>query len=176
MGFTFFPVVNAAQLTAGGDTTPLAEPGVIQAYRYSDGQWCLAQYVRIGAATVDSGMCLVPNSATLIQYGVMKAGTGQRGGPLGGIALATIGSLKYGWMAIQGYVGSALLSNTTASGDALIIGGSGSGQLSNYQATDFFVASDPFVNSSGFVVVAVAKDAVASGAYSSVQLAGCWGV
>jgi hypothetical protein len=176
MGFTFFPILNGAALKAGGDTDPLAEPGVIQAYKYSDGQWCLAQYIQLGAATVDSGMCLVPNDATLKQWSVKKAGTGNRGGPLAGIALATIASAKYGWMAIQGYVGSALLSNTTASNDNLIIGASASAQLSNAAATDFFTASSPFVDSSGFVIVAKAKDAVASGAYSSIQLCGCWGV
>lgn len=176
MGFTFFPVMNGAALVAGGDHDPLAEPGVIQAYRYSDGQWCLAQYVQLGAATCDSGMCLVPNDATLKQWSVKKAGTAQKGGPLAGIALATLTSAHYGWMAIQGYVGSVILSNTTASNDNLVIGGSASGQLSNNLATDFFTASGPFADQSGFIVVAKAKDAVASGAYSSVQLCGMWGV
>jgi len=177
MGFTFFPVVNGAQLVAGGDAEAVgAEPGVIQAYKYSDGQWCLAQYIRMAAGTVDSGMCVVPNDATLVQYSVKKAGTAQVGMPIAGIALATIASLRYGWIAIQGYVGSVLLSNTTASNGNLILGGSSSGVLTSDSCTDFFTGSAPFVSHSGYVVVARAKDLVASGAYSSIQLCGCWGV
>ncbi len=174
MGFTFFPVVNGAQVTIGGDSTAKAEPGVIQAYKWGNDQWCLAQYVQNGnVAVIDAGYVAVCNTATLKQWSVMKAGSSQEGLPMAGIALATIGSQKYGWIVIQGYHGSAMCA-TTASGECLSIGASVSAQLTNNLSSSWYLGTAK--SGSAVVPVAIAKYDVAVTGYASVQLIGCWGV
>ncbi len=174
MSFTFFPVVNGATVKAGGDSEAKAEPGAIYAYRWSDGQWCLVQYVQNGnVAALNAGYVAIPNDATLKQYSVMKAGTSQKACPIAGIALATIASQYFGWMVIQGFHASAVVA-TTAAGEYLCVGGSVSAQLSNNISSSWFHGTD--VNASGCAVVAVAKEAVTATTTASIQLIGMWGV
>jgi hypothetical protein len=162
-------------LVAGGDTDAKAEPGCVQMYRYSDGQLCMAQYVQNGnRVAIDAGNVTVHNDATLKAWSVMKASLLNHGMPMAGIALATIASQKYGWIAIRGYVGSALTENVGTAMVPLYISLTTEGYLtdlpSRYLAATA-VASDL---SSGMRAVAIARSTTAG--LASVSIIGCWGV
>ena len=136
MGVNSFPVVSGAQITAN-DTTSKMEPGTIMAVRTQTDQWSLVEYVQLDNNGVSQGEALVTNFATLKQYSVAKAATTDAGVPMRGIAAATIASQRFGFMYIGGYVEKADISQTVASGEYLMIGGSTAGKLSNDAASVF---------------------------------------
>lgn len=173
MGVASFPVISGAQVLAGGDSTAKHEPGTIMGYRSATDQWCLAEYVQADNAGWDKGDVTVVNLATLKQYSVRAASVADEGAPMAGIALATCASQKFSWIAIQGYVETVALSHTAASGEYLMISGSTGEQLTPNKASVFNAGTHG--SSSMFVVVAVAKTAIATGT-GSVQICGCWGV
>ena len=172
-----FAIVSHGALTDTWDPTATdgnrAEPGTIMATRTSTDQWSLVQCVQVDNRGVSQGEVLVTNFATLKSYSVAKASTTDGGAPLGGIACATIGSQKCGWMYIQGYVEKADLSQTVASGEYISIGASTAGKLSNDKASAFNLAT--IVNVSAQMVVAIARTAFATGV-GSISICGCWGV
>ena len=175
VGVTAFPIVSGAQVTAGGDTTAKHEPGTIMAYRSATDQWALVEYVQAGNNIISRYLAAVTNLATLKQYSVDLAGTGDRGGAnFRGIALATIASQKFGFVAIGGYVEFAFVSETTASGEYLTMSGSTAGQLTPDRASVFNNGTQG--NASAFVVVAYSKAAYATTATAagSIQLIGVW--
>lgn len=173
MGVLALPVVSGAQVVAGGDTDAKMEPGTIMAYRSQTDQWALAQYVQLGNDGCSQGEALVVNFATLKQYSVKKAATTDEGAPLGGLALATIASQKFGFMAIGGYVEKADLSHTAGSGEYLCISGSTAGKLTPNKASAFNLATQG--NASQLMVVAIARTAIGTGV-GSVTICGVWGV
>lgn len=173
MGVTAFPVVSGAQVVGGGDASAKHEPGTIMAYRSATDQWSLVEYVQAGNNVINRYLGCVTNLATLKQYSVELAATGDRGGAnFRGIALATIASQRFGFVAIGGYVENALVSQTTASGEYLCMGGSTAGQLTPNRASVFNAGTQG--NVSAFVVLAMAKGIYASGAAGSIQLIGVW--
>lgn len=174
MGVTAFPIVSGAQIVADGDSTAKHEPGTIMAYRSATDQWSLVQYVQVGNNAVNRYLAVNTNYATLKQYSVKLPATGDGGGPINGIALATIASQRYGFVAIAGYVENALVSSSAvASGEFLRLSGSTAGQLSAISASVFNVGTQG--NASMFLVVGVAKAAMASSNVSgSIQLVNVW--
>lgn len=174
MALTTFPIVAGAQIVTGGDTDAKHEPGTICAYRANTDHWALVQYIHNGNTVASQGEALVCNFATLKQYNVTPAAVTDGGAPLGGIAMATIGSLKYGWMAIHGWVEKADLSHTAASGEYLMISGSTAAKLTPNVAS-VFNAATLGSTASAFVVVGVARTAIATGV-GSITLLGVWGV
>lgn len=172
MGVTAFPIVGGNVVAAGGDSSPRAEPGTIFARRANTDQWTLVQYVQLDNNGVDAGESCVRNFATVKQYSVKKAATGDGGAPFVGIALATIASQYYGYVAIGGHVGSADLSQTAASGEYLRLSGSVAGELTPNAASVFNAGTQG--NASMFLVVAQARAAIATGT-GSVSIVGIWG-
>lgn len=173
MALTTFGVVAGAQIVSMGDTDAKHEPGTIMAYRAGTDQWALVQYVHNGNTVLNQGEAAVCNFATLKQYNITPAATSDEGAPLGGIAMATIGSLKYGWMAIHGWVEKIDFSHTIASGEYFIISGSTAAKLSPHRASVFNAGTHG--SSSAFQVVGVARTAIATGVGSGTIL-GVWGV
>ena len=175
MGITTFPIVSGAQVVAGGDSTAKQDLGTMMAYRSATDQWALVQYVQAGNNAINRYLAAVTNHATLKQYSVELAATGDRGGAnFRGIALATIASQKFGFLAIAGYVENALLSATTASAEYLCLSGSTAGQLTSNRASAFNNGTQG--NVSAFMVVAISKGAPASNnVAASIQLIGFWG-
>lgn len=171
MGVNSFPVVSGAQITAN-DTTSKMEPGTIMAVRTQTDQWSLVEYVQLDNNGVSQGEALVTNFATLKQYSVAKAATTDAGVPMRGIAAATIASQRFGFMYIGGYVEKADISQTVASGEYLMIGGSTAGKLTNDKASVFNAGTQG--NTSAFMVVGVARTAFATGV-GSIQILGVWG-
>lgn len=173
MPVTAFPVVSGAVATlAGGDTDAKHVPGTIMAYRSVTDQWAIVEYVQLNNDGISQGEVAVWNFATLKQYSVKKAATGDEGIPMVGIALATIASQKFGFVAIAGYVEKADLSHTAASGEFLTISGSTAGKLSPDLASVFNAGTQG--NASAFVVVAIARTAISTGV-GSVSICGVWG-
>ncbi len=173
MALSTFPVVAGAQIVSMGDTDARHEPGTILAYRNSD-QWGIVQYVQNGNTVLNQGEVAVCNFATLKQYRITPAATSDGGAPLGGLAAATIGSLKYGYIYIHGYVEKADLSHTAASGEYLMISASTAAKLTPNTAS-VFNAATLGSTASAFVVVGVARTAIATG-IGSITLLGWWGV
>ena len=172
MGITAFPVVSGAQVTANGDATAKHEPGTILAYRSATDQWAMVEYVQADNNVITKGSPVVKNFATLKQYSVRLAATTDSGVPIRGVSLATIASQRYGFVAIGGYVESAQVSHTTASGEFLRVSGSANGQLTPDAAGVFNAATSP--NVSAFVVVAVSHGIIATDAFGSITLCGVW--
>ena len=113
MAITTFPVVSGAVIVDAGDTDAKMEPGTVLAYRSGTDQWAIIQYIKNAqAAAVKKGAPMVPDYATLKQYIVRVAGTADAGTPLAGIALASLGASKYGFIAIHGWVETAEVSHT----------------------------------------------------------------
>ncbi len=167
------PLLDVSQVTAsGGDAAQVFEPGVIVAVRNGT-QWSLATYVQMDNTTASQGEALVANFATLAQFRVKAAAVTDGGAPIKGIACATIGSLKFGWSYIWGYVEKADLSHTAASGEYLMISASTAGKLTPNVAS-VFNAATLGSTASAFVVVAVARTAIATG-IGSISLIGMWG-
>lgn len=175
MGLTTFPVVAGAQFAVSmGDSSAKHEPGTILAVRTQTDQWSLVQYVQNGNTVLNQGEVAMINYATLKQYNITPAAAADQGAPLmGGIAAATIGSLRFGYIYIKGYVEKADLSHTAASGEYLQISGSTAAKLTPNGASVFNAGT--FGSSSAFTVVAVARTAIATG-IGSITLVGCWGV
>lgn len=174
MAISTFGVVSGAQIVSMGDATAKHEPGTVLAYRAGTDQWAIIQYVQNGNTVINQGEAAIPNYATLKQYNVTQAGTADGGAPLGGIALATIGSLRFGWMAIHGWVEKIDFSHTIASGEYFIISGSTAGKLSPNFAS-VFNSGTLGTTASSFQVVGVARTAIATGVGSGMIL-GWWGV
>lgn len=173
MPFTTFPVVGGTGVHAvgvGGDTDAKHPPGTIQVLRTGD-QFTVAQYLQLDNNGISQGEVAVVNFATLKQYSCKKAATSDSGAPMVGIALATVSSQKFGWFAIGGYCEKADLSHTAASGEYLRISGSTAGKLTPDIASVFNGAT---VNTSGYLIVAVSKAALATGV-GSVAICGMWG-
>lgn len=174
MGLGTFPVVAGAQIVSMGDSTPKHDLGTFLAYRQNNtDQWCIAQYVQNGNTVINQGEAAVPNYATLKQYNVTQAATTDEGGLLGGIALATIGSLKCGYIAVHGWVEKIDFSHTIASGEYFVIGGSTAGKLSPNKASVYNAGT--MGSSSMFIPCGVARTAIATGVGSGMIL-GFWGV
>jgi len=175
MPHSFFPVISGAALVAGGDTDAKAEPGCLQMYRFSDGQLCFAQYVQNGdRIQLSAGLVAVPNDATMKQYSVQLASVDHGGGPMAGIALATIASQKFGWIAVRGYVGSAYVEQSGTAFNHLFVSGSTAGYLSEAPSMYFYDATTAGSNTSGRLCVAQNKDTTTG--LASIQIVGCWGV
>lgn len=176
MGINSFPIVSGAQVTPGGDTTAKHEPGTVLAYRSGTDQWSLVQYVQAGNNVIGRYLACVTNHATLKQYSVRLPATADGGAPIRGIALATIASQCFGYVAIAGYVEYAYQSFTAASGEYLQLSASTAGQLSAYRASTYFQVIQSGHLGTTPVVVAVAKGAMATTATvaGSVQLIGIW--
>lgn len=172
MGVTAFPIVSGAQVTANGDTTAKHEPGTIMAYRSATDQWALVEYVQADNNVITKGSPVMKNLATFKQYSVRLSATTDGGAPPRGVSLATIASQRYGFVAIAGYVESAQVSHTTASGEYLIVSASANGQLSPNRASVFNAGTQGDV--SGFMVMAVAHGIVATDAFGSITLCGVW--
>lgn len=172
MGVTAFPVVSGAQVIAGGDSTAKTDLGAIMAYRSATDQWALVQYVQADNNGWSQGEVTVTNFATLKQYSVKKAATGDEGAPMSGIGLATCASQKFSFIAIGGYVEKADLSLTAASGEYIKISGSTAGKLTVENASVFNAGTQG--NASMFVVVAIARTAFATGV-GSISIRGIWG-
>lgn len=170
MGIGTFPIVAGAAIS-GNDTTAKAEPGTIMAVRTAK-EWSLVEYVELDNNGVSQGEALVSNLATIGQGRVAKAATSDEGAPIRGIAAATIASQRFGWMYIGGYVEKADFSQTTASGEYLMISGSTAGKISNNRASAAFVGTQG--NASMFVVIGQARAAIGTGVGSMVLL-GVWG-
>jgi hypothetical protein len=167
------PLLDVSQVSAsGGDAGAAFEPGTIVAVR-NGANWSLATYVQVGNTVISQGEVAVPNFATLAQFRVGQSATAaDHGAPMKGIACGTIGSLKFGWIYIWGYVEKADLSHTAASGEYLLVSGSIAGKLSPDKASVFNAGT--FGSSSAFMVVAVARTAIATG-IGSVSIVGMWG-
>lgn len=164
------PLLSNTQIEQD-DAAAVFEPGTIVAVRNS-GNWSLATYVQLDNNGCSQGEALINNYATLKQYSVALAGTADAGAPIRGVAAATIASQAFGWMYIQGYVEKADLSHTAASGEYLMISGSTAGKLTPNRASVFTAGTQG--SSSAFVVVAVARTAIATGV-GSISLCGMWG-
>lgn len=173
MALTTFPIVAGSQVVSMGDASAKHEPGTICAFRSGTDQWCVAQYVQNGNTVINQGEAAVPNYATLKQYNVTQSATADDGAPIGGIALATIGSLRFGWMAIHGWVEKIDFSKTIASGEYFKVSGSTAGKLSPVKASVFNAGTQG--SSSMFMVVGAARTAIATGIGSGMLL-GFWGV
>ncbi len=165
-----FPVLKNSQIEQA-DTAAIYEPGMIIVVKNGD-NWSLASYVELDNSGCSQGEVLVKNFATLGSFRVAKAATTDRGIPMRGIAAATIASQKFGWMYTQGYVEKADVSETVASGEFLMIGGSTAGKLTPNIASVF--QSGTQGNASAFMVVARANAAFATG-IGSVSIIGVWG-
>ena len=173
MAITTFPVISGAQIVDAGDTDAKMEPGTVVTYRSGD-QWSVLQYVKNAqAAAIKKGAPMVTDFATLKQYIVRAAGTADAGTPLGGIAMASLGASKYGFIAIHGWVETAELSHTAASGEYLMISGSTAAMLTPDKASVFNAGTHG--SSSMFMVVAVARTAIATGT-GSITINHWWGV
>ena len=176
MGALSFPVVSGAAVVAGGDTTAKHEPGTVMDYRNSE-QWSFVEYVQLDNNGCSQGIVLINNYATLKQFSVAQAASADQGCPIRGISVGTIASQKFGWMYIGGYVEKAAISNTAASGEYLMVSGSATGQLTSDKASAFNTGSGTLGgdNSTSYMVVAVARTAIASAAIGSISLVGVWG-
>ena len=174
MGLMSFPVVGAGSITDTWDPTTNAreELGSIRFHKDSSGNWSLVEVVQLDNNGCSQGEVLVTNFATLKGYSVAKAATTDEGAPMRGLAAATIASQKAGYAIIGGYCEKADLSHTAASGEYLCIGGSTAGKLTPNKASVFNLGTQG--NASQFMVVAIAKTAIATGV-GSVQILGMWG-
>lgn len=165
-----FPVLTNAQAEQA-DTAAIYEPGMIVAVKNGN-NWSLAMYGQADATGFSQGEVAVFNPATLNQYSMAAAAATDAGGPIKGIAAATIAAAKFGWFYIQGYVEKADLSHTAASGEYLMISGSTAAKLTPNKASVFNAGTQG--SSTMFLVVAVARTAIATGV-GSVSIVGCWG-
>lgn len=171
MGVTAFPIVSGAKVTAN-DATAKMEPGTIMAVRTNTDHWSLVEYVQLDNNGVSQGEVLINNFATLKQFSVAKAASVDGGGPMRGIAAATIASQQFGFMYIGGYVEKADLSHTAASGEYLCVSGSTLGKLTPDRTSAIHQAT--VVNASLLMIVAQARTAIATGV-GSVSIMGVWG-
>lgn len=174
MGIGAFPVVAPGSISDTWDPTTNArgEPGQIFVSKNSAGEYSIVEIVQLDNNGCAAGEVLVQNFATLKGYSVKTAATTDGGAPMKGIAAAAIASQKCGYAIIGGYCETAQVSQTVASGEYLIIGGSVAGELTNHAASCFNLGTQG--NASQFMVLAVARAAFATGT-GSVQILGVWG-
>ncbi len=174
MGIMSFPVVAPGQLTDVWDPTTNArgEPGQIFCSKNAAGEWSIVEIVQLDNAGCSQGEALMQNHATLKGYSVRQSATTDQGAPIKGVAAATIASQKCGYMIIGGYVEKLDSSQSVASGEYLMVGGSTAAKFTNDKASVFNTATNG--NSSQFMVVAVARAAFATGV-GSCQILGIWG-
>ena len=142
------------------------------AYKSGTDQWSMIEYVKLDNNGCAQGDVLVKNFATLKSYIVSKAAVTDEGAPIRGVALATIASLRYGWVTIGGYAENATVSHTSASGEYLTVSGSTAGQLTPNKASVFNAGTHG--SSSMFMVVAVSHGIIATSAMGSITLCGVW--
>lgn len=178
MQAVYFPVVSPGAVTDSWDPTSAlvgqrGEPGTTVVVKDpTTGEFSIAKIVQLDNNGCTVGDCLVQNFATLKGFSVAKASTTDVGGLPFGIAAATIASQKCGYAFIGGYVEKANVSQTTASGEYLTVGGSTAGNLTNDRASAFNSGTQG--NASAFQVCARARAAVATGVMS-IQMIGIWG-
>lgn len=174
MGLMSFPVVAAGSITETWDPTTNAreELGSIRLYRDSSGEFSLVQVVQLDNNGCNKGESLVQNLATLKGYSVTKSSTADSGCPFRGIAAASIASQRAGYSIIGGYVENAYVSQTTASGEYLMLSGSTAAQLSNDKASTFNTLQGTTTGSL-FMILGRARAAVTTG-LMSIQLTGVW--
>jgi len=178
MQAVYFPIVSPGSVTDSWDPTSAVqgqrgEPGTTVVVKDpTTGEFSIAKIVQLDNNGCTVGDCLVQNFATLKSFSVSKASTTDVGGMPFGIAAATIASQKCGYAFIGGYVEKANVSQTTASGEYLQVGGSTAGNLTNDKASAFNSGTQG--NVSAFLVVARARAAVATGVMS-IQICGIWG-
>lgn len=174
MGIGAFPVIAPGQLTDTWDPTTNArgEPGQIFVSKNSAGEYSIVEIVQLDNNGCSQGEALVQNFATLKGYSVKTSATTDQGAPMKGVAAATIASQKCGYMIIGGYVEKLDSSQTVASGEYLMIGGSTAAKFTNDRASCFNLGTQG--NISAFQVVAVARTAFATGV-GSAQILGVWG-
>ncbi len=174
MGIMSFPLVGPGQLTDTWDPTanPRGEPGQIFCSKNSAGEWSIVEIVQLDNSGCSQGEALVQNFATLKGYSVKTSATTDQGAPMKGVAAATIASQKCGYMIIGGYVEKMDLSQTVASGEYIMIGGSTAAKFTNDRASCFNLGTQG--NVSMFQVVAIARTAFATGV-GSAQILGIWG-
>lgn len=166
-----YAVVSGAQVNPGGDAVPKTQPGTLMAYKSGE-QWSIVQYVKADGSGWTKGQSVVRNLGATQHYGAKAAATGDANAPIAGIALSSVASDCYGWIAVKGYVENALVSKTVASGDYLVLGGSSAGQLTPTGTSSFFNATNA---GSSKAIVALANSAFATG-LGPVTLIGFWGV
>lgn len=174
MGIMSFPVVGPGQITDTWDpvTNPRGELGTILMMTNSNGEKSLVEIVQLDNSGCSQGEALMQNHATLKGYSVRQSGTADQGAPMKGVAAATIASQKAGFMIIGGYVEKLDSSQSCASGEYLMIGGSTAAKFTNDKASVFNAGTQG--NASQFMVVAVARGAFATGV-GSCQILGIWG-
>lgn len=178
MQAVYFPVVSPGSVTDSWDPSSAlvgqrGEPGTTVVVKDpTTGEFSLAKIVQLDNNGCTVGDCLVQNYATLKGFSVSKASTTDRGGFPYGIAAATIASQKCGYAYIAGYVEKANVSQTTASGEYLMVSGSTAGNLSNDAASAFNSGTQG--NTSMFLIVGRARAAVATGVMS-ISICGVWG-
>lgn len=154
-------------------------PGAIFAHRSGTGrkQWAMVKYVRLNNDGCSQGEAVIGDYGTNAEWGVKTCTTteGRQPGQFRGIACATIGSNKFGFMYIAGYVEKADLSHTAASGEALCMSGSTGAKLTPDGASSVMNAT---LGTSTFATnvyaVAVARTAIATGV-GSCSIIGVWG-
>lgn len=140
-------------------------------------QRALARWVLLDNNGCSQGEALITDFGQTVSHGVKAAGTADGDAPhFRGIAAATITSNKYGFMFFSGYVESADVSQTVASGELLAISASVASKLSNDKASSFWGATLGLSSTVGTApfVFAVARGAFATGV-GSVQILGTWG-
>lgn len=158
---TGFPTLYGAQASTTS-TAAVFQPGDVFVHK-NGAEWALVKYIQLDNNGCSQGEALVTNYATLKSYSVKIADSASAdiyGGSFRGIAMATIASQSFGFMAIAGYVEKADISRTTASQDFLYLSGSTDGKLTNISASPH--------------VIAVARTAIATGV-GSISILGTWG-
>lgn len=174
MGFEQgFEVIYDTQITTTSGGGPW-QPGQIVLHRSGTGrgQQALAKWVLLDNNGCSQGEALVSDTAQTVEHGVKTSATTDQGAPMRGIAAATIASNKFGFAIIGGYCEKLDTSQTVASGEYLMIGGSTAAKFTNDKASCFNLGTQG--NASQFMVVAVARGAFATGV-GSVSILGLWG-
>lgn len=177
MGLTTFGVVSAAGVTSTWDPTstiPMAtgEPGTIQVYKNSNGEFSIVRVIQMGNTSCTAGQVLMQNHATLKGYSRRVSATTDEGALPSGISVVAIASHKCGYEYCGGYA-IADISETPASGEYLCVSGSTAGQLTVNRASTFHQGTQG--NASMFIPVAVSRSVGTSACDASIQILGLWG-
>lgn len=178
MGLSTFGVVSAAGVTSTWDPTstiPMAtgEPGTIQVYKNSNGEFSIVRVIQMGNTSCTAGQVLMLNHATLKGYSRRVSATTDEGALPCGIAVTAIGSQKCGYEYCGGYA-IADMSEAPASGEYLIVSGSTAGQLTPNRASCFNLGSST-TDASAFMVIGVSRSAGTAACDASIQILGLWG-
>lgn len=178
MGLTTFGVVSAGTVTDTWDPTSTVtgargEPGTIQVYKNSSGEFSLVRVIQMGNTNCTAGQVLMQNHATLKGYSRRVAATTDSGAIPSGIAVTAIGSQKCGYEYCGGYA-IVDVSQDCASGEYLMVSVSTAGQLSNDRASSFNTGSVE-TDASNFFVCGVLRSAATAACDASIQMLGVWG-